>query len=534
MPVPRFKTLIEMLAARADRQPRQAALHFEGRDVTFGEVWSSSGCFASCLLERRLERGDRAVLALANGGDFFTAFYGVQRAGGVPVPVFPGSGAERIATLARLSGARAIVVSAAMAAEVRGELDRLAGERGLDVLEPADGESLRTGGGLPTVEPGDLAYLQYTSGSTGDPKGVQVTHAMALANVEQLIAGFGITEREVFVSWLPVYHDMGLVLMTMVPFYLPAKLVLLPASLTHVRRWLEAIERHRGTLTAAPDFAYRLCLSRIRDPSAFDLHSLRVALDAAEPVRARTIARFEAAFGLDRVMVPGYGLAEATVGVAAWEPGKPIKVDARGFVSVGRPFPEIEAAIVGDGRTLEAGEVGEIAVRGDANTSGYFANAEATAELFSRAGLRSGFLRTGDLGYLDSDGDLFVVGRLKNIIIHGGRNVAPQEVEEIVDRLPAVRRSAAVGVDRGRAEGEQIYVFAEVRGRSDPGARQAAAVEIVRAVHRGLGLRPGRVYLVRPRAIPLTANGKLRHRELRERYLDGRLRAEGRILFPDY
>ncbi len=542
---PRFQTLIEMLQTRARRQPEKAAFLFDGRTTTFDHLWTSTGRFAALAPRRGLVPGGRAVLALPNGGRFFTAFYGVQRAGGVAVPVFPDSGAERVLGLANLCGARMIVVSEAMPEAKRRRLDRLGEAAGIAVVDVAESDSLSVPAELPRVRPGDLSYLQYTSGSTGDPKGVRITHAMALTNVEQLIAGMGISEREVFVSWLPAYHDMGLVLMTMVPFCLAAKLVLLPASLTHVRRWLEAIERHRATFTAAPDFAYRLCLRRIRDPRAFDLSSLRVALDAAEPVRRQTVAELESAFGLSGVVAPGYGLAEATVGVSMSPPGRPIKVDERGFVSVGRPFPGVDVAIVRAGgergdRLAAPGEVGEIVVRSPANTSGYFGNPRATAELFwCGAGCATeghADLRTGDLGYLDAEGELFVVGRRKNIIIHGGRNVAPGEIEEIVDRVRGVRASAAIGIDRGRLEGEQVYVFAEIR-RPRSAAReesQATAVEIVAAIHSGLGFRPGRVYLVEPRTVPRTENGKIRHAALKERYLDGSLRGEGRILFPDY
>ena len=520
-----------MLEARARRQPERAAFEYRGRIVSFGELWRQVCRFAVTLRRRGLRTGDRAILALPNGGAFFTAFYGVQRAGGVAVPIFPNSGAERLLGLVELCGAGVVIVAAS--GPKRAEQKRRAEAAGLVVLEVASGRSPAASeprvGDLPPVAAGDLCYLQYTSGSTGNPKGVRITHAMALANVEQLIAGMGITRREIFVSWLPVYHDMGLVLMTMVPFYLGAKLVLLPASLTHIHRWLEAIERHRGTLTAAPDFAYRLCLRRLRDRRAFDLSSLRLALDAAEPVRARTVHELEAALGLAGVVVPGYGLAEATVGVSTWPSGRPIKVDGRGFVAVGRPFPGIDVAIVRAGERAGIGEVGEIAIRGPATASGYYRNPAATARLF----WRDEYLLTGDLGYLDAAGDLFVVGRSKNIIIHAGRNVAPQELEEIVDRIAGVRASAAIGVDRGRIEGEQVYVFAEIRP-AGAGAPQATAVEIVRALHDRLGFRPGRVYLLKPRAVPRTANGKIRHAELKRRYLDGSLRDQGLILFPDY
>ncbi len=539
METPRFQTLIEMLATRARRQPDAVAFRIDGRAVSFGRLWRSTLGFAAALLRRGLRSGGRVVLALPNGEDFFTAFYGVQRAGGVAVPVFPGSGAERLLALARLCGARTAVVASGPKGREQASAARARGLAVFDGAAVAAGSEDPPEDEFPPIAADGLSYLQYTSGSTGDPKGVRITHGMALANVEQLIAGFGITEREVFVSWLPAYHDMGLVLMTMVPFYLRAELVLLPASLTRVQGWLEAIERHRGTFTAAPDFAYRLCLRRIPEPRAYDLSSLRLALDAAEPVRARTVAEFEAAFGQRNVtpkggrrnmVTPGYGLAEATVGVAAWAPGEPIKVDDRGFVSVGKPFPGVDVAILRGGERAPAGVAGEIAIRSPANTAGYWRNPEATAKLF----WRGDYLLTGDLGYFDAAGDLFIVGREKNIIITAGRNVAPGEVEEIADRVAGVRFSAAAGVDRGRLEGEQVYVFAEARGRPQESALQATVIEIVAAVHSGLGFRPGRVYLVRPRAIPRTANGKIRHAALKRRYLDGRLRREGQILFPDY
>ncbi len=532
---PGYDTLIEMLAARARDDGKRTAFTFEnepgrGRPTTFGEMWGAIERLAALLLDRGLAPGDRVVLTVPNGGEFFPAFYGVQRAGGIAVPIFPGSGPERVASIAGLCGARFVVAPSDAPA---GELERLAAERGLRVLRPAEStEGAPPKGEFPPIAADDVAYIQYTSGSTGNPKGVELTHRQLLSNVEQLIAGFAITRREVFVSWLPVYHDMGLVLMTMVPFTLGAELVLLPASLRNVRRWLEAIERRRGTFTAAPDFAYRLCLRAIRDPSRHDLSSLRLALDAAEPVRARTIRDFEAAFGLENVMAVGYGLAEATVGVSRWPPGTPIKVDGRGFVSIGRPFPGVEIEIAGDGGgAAGVGEVGEILVRSPANTRGYHENPGETARLLRP----DGFLRTGDLGYRDADGDLFIVGRKKDIIIHAGRNVSPQELEEIVDRTPGVRYSAAVGVDRGRSAGEQVYVFAEIRPARDAAdSYRERAVEIVGRLHRELGLRPGRVYLVKPHAIPRTHNGKLQRARLKERYVDGGLRREGSILFPDY
>jgi acyl-CoA synthetase (AMP-forming)/AMP-acid ligase II len=323
---------------------------------------------------------------------------------------------------------------------------------------------------------------------------------------------------------------MGLVLMALVPLLVGARLVLLPSSLADVRAWLGAIAHYRGTFTAAPDFAYRLCLYAVRDPSRFDLKSLRVALNAAEPVRWETIRRFHETFGLERVMVPGYGLAEATVGVSMQPPGTTPKVSERGLVAIGRPFPGVELEIWGENRPAEIGEVGELVVRSPAVTLGYFGDPQGSAELFAAPGA----IRTGDLAFRDEEGEVFLVGRKKSIILQAGRNLAPVEIETAVERLPFVRRAAALGVDRGRLEGEQAYLFVELKRMRPPPTEvlREWARQVVEAVHRRLGIRPGRVVLVKPRSIPLTDNGKIRYPTLREAYLGGCLAAQGRIFDP--
>jgi acyl-CoA synthetase (AMP-forming)/AMP-acid ligase II len=449
----------------------------------------------------------------------------------VPVPLDPGSGASRIAALGAVCGAVRVVLPEG-AEELRAHLAAARAARGAAVppVVATVGETASRGRPLPAPEPADTALVQFTSGSTGEPKGVVLGHRQVLANLGQMTAGMEITAADVFVSWLPLCHDMGLVLMALVPFSLGAGLVLLPTRLTDVGAWPAAIAAHRGTFTAAPDFAWRLLLRAVRDPGRHDLGSLRVALNAAEPVRPETLRRFHRAFGIDRVMVPGYGLAEATVGVSMQPPGTAPAVCRRGLVSIGRPFPGVTVEVIADGGPAAPGEVGELVVESPALTSGYFGDPEATRDLF----LSPRALRTGDLGFADGEGHLYVVGRRKNVILQGGRNLAPQELEEAVEELPFVRRAAAVGIDRGRAEGEQAFVFAELRKAAPPPEAVLAemAGRAVAAVDERLGLRPGRVVLLAPRGLPLTPNGKVRHGALRDGWRDGSLVRSGAVLFP--
>ena len=519
-------SLLSILEVRAFKTPDQVAFNFhQNQTYTFLELWRGICGVGSFLLERGIERQARVLVAIPNSVEFFFAFYGVQRAGGVAVPVFPGLGAERILTVAGLAEASAVLVSGEFLEEKTVELCGLANGCGIEVFSVEDCLDSGVGSNFPEVGEDDVAFIQFTSGSTGDPKGVELTHRNLVANMEQMIAGMEITAEDSFVSWLPVYHDMGLILMTMVPFYLGFPLTILPTGLNYLDLWLRTIHDTKATFTAAPDFAYRLCLLYVKQKEAIDLSSLRVALNAAEPVRATTIRQFEAAFDIDNVLLPAYGLAEATVGVCSWKPGHPIKTDDRGSVSVGKPFPGIQLKI--------ENKVGEILIKTMAATRGYFNNPRATEELFTA----EGYLRTGDLGYLDEEGDLFVVGRKKNIIIQGGRNLSSREIEELVDIFPFVRRSAAVGIDRGRLEGEQAYIFIEPRlpGKSmeDNNLLEELSIEVVNAFHQSFGFRPGRVLFTKHSTIPITPNGKIQYQQLKALYLENSLQDQGLILFPN-
>jgi len=532
------KTLLNILEKRAAESPEKIAFTFHhDPPCTYGDLWQQISCCGGYLLQQGLKPGEPVIIVIPNSGQFFYAFYGVQRAGGIAVPLFPGSGNERILKLADLCGAALIITSQTYPPDNIDELKQKAKASNRRLLPVEKTIKSFCGGSRGAVFSKSAplaAFIQFTSGSVGDPKGVQLTHANLITNVEQMIAGMEIRPTDIFVSWLPVYHDMGLILMTMVPFYLGLPLTLLPTGYNYLKTWLKTIQDQGATFTAAPDFAYRLCLLYIKDPENYDLSSLRVALNAAEMVRSGTIQRFEERFKLEHVMLPAYGLAEATVGVCSWKPGKKIKVDSRGFVSVGTPFPGVQMKIARDNKPAKPGDIGEILVKSEANTRGYFQNPKATKDLFSH----EGYIKTGDLGYVDEDSHYFIVGRKKNIIIQGGFNIASGEIEELVDEFPFVRRSAAVGIDRGGPEGEQVYIFIEVNLKKSQLQKQETfmdiTLEVVQQFHNTFGFKPGRVYLLKTRAVPMTYNGKIKYLQLKEDYINGTLRKEDLILFPEY
>lgn len=549
-------TLLEILAKRAANEPAKTAFTFHNDSpCTYKTLWQEISSCAEYLLGQGLQPKDRVIIAIPNGSQFFYAFYGVQLAGGIAVPIFPGSGPARMVKFASLCEATFILISSTLppAKEDKlAELEQLTHEKGIPLLvleheEENETESKKESENngingkkshrdkrFPTILPGEVAFIQFTSGSTGNPKAVQLTHHGLMANIDQMIKGMKITAEDIFVSWLPVYHDMGLILMTMTPLYLGSEFFLLPTGLHYLKTWLQVIEECSGTFTAAPDFAYRLCLIYIRDPWNYDLSSLRVALNAAEPVRSSTTGEFQDKFELENVFVPAYGLAEATVGVCSHPPGEPVKVDKRGFVSVGKPFPGVQMRIMQADSQAKCGEIGEIQVKSPANTIGYFANINASTHLVAG----EGFIHTGDLGYMDEQGDFYIVGRAKNIIIQSGYNISSQEIEEWAGQFSFVRRSAAIGINRGKEEGEQVYIFIEVSlTRSQLQEKELlldTGIDVVQNFSETFGFKPGRVYLVKPGTIPMTYNGKIKYLQLKEDYKSNTLRKKNLILFPDY
>jgi acyl-CoA synthetase (AMP-forming)/AMP-acid ligase II len=505
-------TLVELMGQRATADPDKAYFTLFDTPVYYGQLWRESERYAAGLRRFGVERGDKVCLIYPTCAEFFYTFFGALRLGAVPVPLYPTLGVEATANVFRDSEAKAVITigwfrkgveeSAAGAANIR------------HVLEPSDLEADAPAPAFPVTREDDIAFIQYTSGSTGDPRGVVLSHANVCRTVEFMAEAAQLGRDDTVVSWLPLYHDMGLIGCAFTPPTTGAPLYLLPPDLKSPRVWLELITRVRATFTVSPDFGYRNCVRNIPDTTGIELSSLKQALSGAEPVRLSTIEAFERKFDIRNVITPCYGLAEATLAVAIWPRFTPLRLDTSGkFLSVGHACRGVSVRIMQEDQVVGPGVVGEIVVQSPGVMQGYYNNPEATGRVLSP----DGWLRTGDLGFLDAEDYLFITGRVKDLIVLGGENMIPADVEEVVDHVPGVRYSAAVGLDSARTGSQRLHVVAEVRG--DGGDRESLSAlvrEIVQRVHHARGHRPAKVLLVRPSTIPKTSSGKIQRARLVE------------------
>jgi acyl-CoA synthetase (AMP-forming)/AMP-acid ligase II len=506
---------VETLPAKLERRAREAP---ERNAVTFldaaGEAAETLGLAGLLAGSRRYAaalgetRGRPVLVAAEPTAACVEALCGCLLAGAMAVPV--------PATLRP----RALGRIAAVAAEAEAIADTGAASRRLaDALESLRlvAPSMETDPACPPVAPEAPALLQHTSGSTGAPKGVIVTHRSLAANLAMLAAGFGASAESRIVSWLPLHHDMGLVAQLLLALDCGGEIMLM-APLAFVRRpeaWLRAVARYRATIAGGPDFAYALCARRVRATmlEGLDFAAWRTAFCGAEPVRPAHLRRFAdllAPHGFDpRALLPCYGLAEATVYVSGGPPGEGLRTRmfaGREIASCGRPAGDVAIVDRESGAALPEGVEGEIWVRGDHVAAGPV-------------------LRTGDLGFL-AGGELFVTGRIKDLIIHRGENLHPADVEAtILAADPALGPAGAVFAVE-EAEGEQVVAVIEARrvGAGGEAVRRAA----IRAVAEEHGVRLRRLLLVAPGRVPRTTSGKVRRAACRDLYLAGALREAGR------
>ncbi|AXK34304.1 hypothetical protein DVA86_18250 [Streptomyces armeniacus] len=574
-----LSSLPAVLRARAVNQPDDTAHVFlengeRPRDTaTYRELHEAAGRRAAHLVSAGLD-GGTAVLMYPAGLEFVRTLLGCMyaRVTGAPVPV---PNRERSLERVRRIADDADTLVVLTTSEVRDDLTQRFGNSPLlagltlvatDTL-PARGPMVEPGvAGAPAPEPSDIALLQYTSGSTGSPKGVMVSHANFLGNVHETDALWPCRPDDVFISWLPHFHDMGMLFGIVMPLWSgrPAYLMAPEAFIRRPSRWLEAISRFRGTHSAAPSFAYELCVreaERGEVSGELELSAWRVAANGAEPVRWGVIQDFVRAFAprgfRPEAMCPGYGLAENTLKAsgspettepaALWVSAEALyenRVELRPaperpgagsegvlpLVGCGISVMDTRLCIVDPATRLPAppGTVGEIWINGPCVAAGYRGRPDESRETFRArvAGDSTGrtFLRTGDLGFLHH-GELYVTGRLKDVIIRKGRNFYPQDIELSVERSDAGLRpncSAAFSVDDGMAELLVVVVEADGRVLRKPGP-EVLAQRVRAAVYESQRLTVDDVVVVRRGSLPKTSSGKVQRRACRDRYAKGAL-----------
>ncbi len=553
-------TVQEALRRRAEHEPDRVHAHVREedgseRELTYAQLLEGATAVAGGLRERGVVKGDTIGVMLPTGFDFLRSFQGILMAGAIPVPIYPPARLDRLQEYALRQSA----ILADAGAKVLVTLERAAPVAALLRSGAPSLGLVTTAGELAAVDAprgategagSDAAFVQYTSGSTGHPKGVLLTHENLMANIRAIARGVDVRPTDAGVSWLPLYHDMGLIgswLFCLVQG-LPISILSPLAFLARPERWLWAIHRQRATLSAAPNFAYELCARKIRDETieGLDLSSWRCALNGAEPVNPATLERFASRFARHgfrpEAMMPVYGLAECSVALCFPPVDREPRIDAVArdsfekagraepaatggetplrFVGVGRALPDHEVRIVDEaGRDVPERTIGRLAFRGPSATAGYFRQPDATREIT----LPGGWLDSGDLAYV-ADGEVFVTGRRKDLIIKAGRNLVPQEIEEVAASVEGVRRGCVVAfgvVDETQAT-ERLVVVAESRVKDDE-RRNRIAGAITDRVASAIGVPPDHVVVAPPGAVAKTSSGKVRRNATRELYRTGRL-----------
>ena len=551
------ETLIDVLdwhvTHQADRPHIQIYKdELDGEVINYRKLKDEASKLANGLQERGLKPAEPVAIMLPSGPDYFYSFFGILMAGGIPVPIYPPARPSQLEDHMRrharilgncLANTLITVPEAKRVAQLlKSQVPNLQHIVSVTELMATTGISTP-----PVLSANDVAFIQYTSGSTGNPKGVVLTHSNLLANIRAMGQVVNAGPKDIFISWLPLYHDMGLIGAWLGSLYYAALFVVMsPLSfLARPERWLWAIHHYRGTLSASPNFGYEYCLRRLKDEDLqeLDLSSWRAAFNGAEPVSPETIQDFDqhfASFNFNsKAMMPVYGLAESSVGLA-FPPldrgplidhiergtfmrsghAKPIQGDDKNalkFVSSGPPLPMHQIRVIDPaGHELPERQEGRLQFRGPSCTSGYYRDAAKTQDLFD-----GDWLDSGDLSYI-ANAEVYVTGRIKDIIIRAGRNIYPHELEETVGNIPGIRtgRVAVFGSEDIKTGTERLIVLAETHSK-DAAVKEKLRSQINILATDLIGSPPDEVILAPPSTVLKTSSGKIRRAASREVYEKG-------------
>ncbi len=553
------RTLVEVLMQHCHDHPNRPHIYLENEQgeekiIRYGELLENAKKVAAGLLELGIKNKDTVAIMLPTSEAFFYAFFGVLLAGAVPVPIYPPLRPDKIEEYALreaniLNNAEVRVLITFSQVETLSNLLKIF-IRSLHAVTTVDSLMLSKYR-VPTVilESADPALIQYTSGSTSDPKGVLLSHANLLANIRSFGKAVHLTPQDVGVSWLPLYHDMGLIGTWFGTLYhgFPLTIMSPILFLSRPERWLWAIHYHRGTVSAGPNFAYELCVRKIKDEDiqGLDLSSWRLAFNGAEMINPSTLTRFSerfAPYGFKaETFFPVYGLAESTVGLTMPPPNRLPRVDhiqrlaferdqraipanpadntILKFVGCGMPIPDHEIRIVDkDNVELPDRKIGFLQFSGPSAMQGYYRNPKATEKIY-----HEGWWDSGDLAYL-VEGEVFITGRVKDIIIKAGRNFYPQEIEEVTSHVLGVRKGCVVafGAEDSKWGTEKLIIVAESH-ETKKTAKDKIIKQIFENVSVVLGIPPDQVILVPPKTVPKTSSGKLQRSACKKMFMDGKL-----------
>jgi 1-acyl-sn-glycerol-3-phosphate acyltransferase len=552
-------TLVDVLNWHVEKHPERPHIRLysdegEGEIITYRQLGNGAKAVAAGLQEKGLLPGECVSIMLPTSREYFYTFMGILLAGGIPVPIYPPFRMNQLedhllrhSVILKNCGAKMMVIipeAKRFAQVLKAQVESI---HTLATIEELTSGKAKYNEFKPDMK--DIAFIQYTSGSTGNPKGVVLTHANLLANIHALGEVTQVKSTDVIVSWLPLYHDMGLIGTWLCSFYYAAMLIVMSPLhfIARPQRWLRAIHRYRGTISAAPNFAYELCLKRLNDEDlqGTDLSSWRIACNGAEPVSPETVENFCRQFGKygfkRETMMPVYGLAECSVGLALppLDRGPLIdKIDrdifvntghavpssdtddrVLRFVACGHPLPRHEVRIIDNaGRELPDRYEGNLHFRGPSATSGYYHNEEDTKKLFDGE-----WLDSGDMAYI-AEGDIYITGRKKDIIIRAGRNIYPQELEEAVGKIAGIRKgNVVVFATKDTAnQTEKLVVMAETR-EENPEKLNALREAINTLAMDLLGTAADEVVMAPPGTVLKTSSGKIRRAGNRALFESGRI-----------